>query len=145
MTDPLAELIKEIAVKHGVAVGRDDPILILQTLNKRLMEDNTKAQQHLLDRFKEELEDLARRWGEDSKTRAERILNASLTAGKETMAIAVQEMTQTAAASMEREMENVLAHIHTPLSSLRYLAGMMILASFISLAVACVLLWRVSL
>lgn len=144
MTDPLAELIKEIAVKHGVAVGRDDPILILQTLNKRLMDDNTKAQQHLLDRFKEELEDLARRWGEDSKTRAERILNASLTAGKETMAIAMQEVTQTAASSMKREMENVLAHIQTPLSRLRHLVGMMILASFITLAVACVLLWRIS-
>ena len=29
MVDPIDELIKEIAGKHGVAVGRDDPIMIL--------------------------------------------------------------------------------------------------------------------
>ncbi len=33
MTDPIEELIKEIAAKHGIAVSRDDPILILQTIN----------------------------------------------------------------------------------------------------------------
>ena len=36
-------LIKEIAVKHGIAVGRDDPILILHTLNNQLLQDNRKA------------------------------------------------------------------------------------------------------
>jgi hypothetical protein len=30
MADPIDELIKEIAGKHGIAVGRDDPIMILQ-------------------------------------------------------------------------------------------------------------------
>ena len=27
MADPIDELIKEIAGKHGIAVGRDDPII----------------------------------------------------------------------------------------------------------------------
>ena len=44
MTD-VEELIQEIALKHGITVSRDDPILILQTINKRLMEDSAKAQQ----------------------------------------------------------------------------------------------------
>lgn len=145
MTDPLADLIKEIAIKHGVAVGRDDPIMILQTLNKRLLEDNAKAQQRLLDRFKEEQEALAGRWGEDAKVRAERILNASLTAAKEAMARAAYDMSQTATASMKREVESVLAPIHTPLRDLRRLVVMMILASSANLAVTCLLLWRVSL
>jgi len=37
MNEEIDELIKEIAVKHGIAVGRDDPIIILQTINNRLM------------------------------------------------------------------------------------------------------------
>lgn len=45
MNDEIEELIKEIAAKHGIAVSRDDPILVLQTINKRLMEDSSKAQQ----------------------------------------------------------------------------------------------------
>jgi hypothetical protein len=75
MADQVEELIKEIAAKHGIAVSRDDPILILQTINARLMQDSAKAQQVMLDQYKEELEALALRWGNDAKTKAERILN----------------------------------------------------------------------
>ena len=85
MPDNVDELIKEIAVKHGIAVSRDDPILILQTINNRLMQDSEKAQQAMLDQYKEELEALALRWGVDAKDKAERILNASLLASKDAM------------------------------------------------------------
>jgi hypothetical protein len=69
MPDNVDELIKEIAVKHGIAVSRDDPILILQTINNRLMQDSEKAQQAMLDQYKEELEALALRWGVDVTAR----------------------------------------------------------------------------
>jgi hypothetical protein len=78
MSAHLDELVKTIAVKHGVAVGRDDPILILHTLNEELGKANAAALQALLDRQNEELEAMARRWSEDAKARAERILNAAL-------------------------------------------------------------------
>ena len=84
MTD-VEELIQEIALKHGITVSRDDPILIFQTINKRLMEDSAKAQQEMLDHYKEELEVLAKRWGDDAKTKAEKVLNAALAASRETM------------------------------------------------------------
>jgi hypothetical protein len=48
MADPIEELIKEIAAKHGIAVSRDDPILILQTINTRLLQESAKAQQAML-------------------------------------------------------------------------------------------------
>jgi hypothetical protein len=37
VSDPVDELIKEIAVKHNIAVSRDDPIMVLHTINERLM------------------------------------------------------------------------------------------------------------
>lgn len=43
MSDQIEELIKEIAAKHGIAVSRDDPILVLQTINNRLMQNSSKA------------------------------------------------------------------------------------------------------
>ena len=52
------ELIKEIAIKHGIAVSPDDPILIMQTINTRLMQDSAKAQEKMLDHYKEEMEAL---------------------------------------------------------------------------------------
>lgn len=67
--DKIEAIIKEIAAKHGIAVGRDDPILILQTINEKLMRDSAVAQQAILNTFKEELEDIAHRWGMMPKTR----------------------------------------------------------------------------
>lgn len=72
-TSQIEEIIREIATKHGIAVSRDDPILILQTINNRLMLDSAKAQQAMLDQFKAEMEDLALRWGNNSKGPAEQI------------------------------------------------------------------------
>ena len=80
MADQMEELIREIAAKHGIAVSRDDPILILQTINSRLLQESAKAQQEQLDRYKEELEALSLRWSTDAKNKAERILNTSLSA-----------------------------------------------------------------
>ena len=71
MADQVEELIKEIAAKHGIAVSRDDPILILQTINNRLLQDGAKAQQAQLDQFKQEMEALSIRWENDAKGKAE--------------------------------------------------------------------------
>ncbi|RYG60419.1 conjugal transfer protein TraM, partial [bacterium] len=32
MTDVVKDLIGEVARKHGIAIGRDDPILVLHTM-----------------------------------------------------------------------------------------------------------------
>lgn len=103
--DKIEEIIREIAVKHGIAVGRDDPILILQTINARLMQDSAAAQQEIVERFKEELEAVAHRWGEDAKGKAERTLNAALTASKEVMANTMQDGAKAAAEAVRREVE----------------------------------------
>lgn len=78
MNDQIEDLIRLIATRHGIAVSRDDPIFVLQTINDRLMQDSLKAQQIQLDRYKQELEGLALRWGQDSTGKAERMLNAAL-------------------------------------------------------------------
>ena len=91
MSANIDNLIKTIAVKHGVAVGRDDPIMILHTLNEELRNANETAMQALFDRQKEELEAMAKRWADDSKDRAEKILNAALAASTQTMRESMEE------------------------------------------------------
>src|SRR6476620_4830080 len=103
MSDQIEELIREIATKHGIAVSRDDPILVLQTINSRLMQDSSKAQQAQLDHYKEELEALALRWGNDAKEKAERILNASLSAAKDAIDQLMQEGARSTAAGVATE------------------------------------------
>ena len=139
--EDLDELIKDIAATHGIALSRDDPILVLQTLNSRLMQDSAKAQQIQLDHYKEELESLALRWAEDAKSRAERILNASLAASKEAMADLLQEAARATAASMRIEMQAALAEVAAPIRDARRIAVFNVVASCITLLAAAIALW----
>lgn len=135
--DKTDTLIKEIAIKHGVAIGKDDPILILQTLNARLMEDNAIAQQHMLDKYKEELEGIALRWGNDAKDKSERILNASLAASKEAMTKLLQESANKAAITIKQEVDESLVRANNVLQHTKRIAILNLTASGITLLTAC--------
>ena len=141
MADQVEELIKEIAAKHGIAVSRDDPILVLQTINNRLMQDSSKAQQAQLDQYKEELEALALRWGTDAKDKAERILNAALTASKGAMDKAMQENAKSTAATVRAEVDAALGRVAGQVKDARRIGLLNVLASCITLAAAAVAWW----
>jgi len=137
----LEELIKEIAVKHGIAVGRDDPILILQTINKRLMQESQQAQQEMLDQFKSELEDISLRWSANAKDKAERILNASLNASKASIEQLLQAGTKEFVATIKSEVDASLSRMGRPIRDSYRISVMNILASCLTILAAAVLLW----
>lgn len=142
--DEINSLISEIAKTHGIAVGRDDPIMVLQTINKRLLQDGEKAQQELLNKFKEELEALAQRWSEDAKNKAERIVNASLTASKEAMdsmmTQAALETTKIVKAEIDTSLNRVTGHIRDA----RRIAYLNIVAASLTILTAAVVVWFVA-
>jgi len=143
MTDQIEELIREIAVKHGIAVARDDPILVLQTINNRLLQDSAKAQQAQLDSYKEELEALALRWSNDAREKAERILNASLAASKEAMGQIMQAGADTAVASVRQQVDVVLSQLANPVRNAHRIGRLNVVASCMTMLAAAVLLWVV--
>ncbi|AZK89856.1 conjugal transfer protein TraM [Xanthomonas oryzae] len=140
-SDQLEELIKEIAVKHGIAVSRDDPILILQTINNRLMLDSQRAQEAMLEQYKEELEGIATRWGNDAKVKAERILNAAMTASKEGMAKTLQDGAVAAAALVRKEVDTALERAQGQLRASRGLSMWNLAAAAITLLAAGMATW----
>ena len=103
--DKIEEIIKEIAARHGIAVGRDDPILMLHTINAQLMRENTEIQQEILDHYKSELEEISQRWGDDARNKAERTLNAALTASRDAMLETMQAGGEKAAAIIQQEIQ----------------------------------------
>jgi len=139
--DKIEEVIKEIAAKHGIAVGRDDPILILQTINEKLMQDSAAAQQAILNTFKEELEDIAHRWGDDAKNKAERTLNAALLASREEMMKVMQEGAKVAAETVRREVEAGISKITAPIRESKRVAFMNMVASIMTVFAAGLALW----
>lgn len=136
MPDTMDALIKEIAVKHGIALGRDDPILILQTLNARLMEENTRAQQAMLDNYKSELEGLALRWSHETKEKSERILNASLTASKEAMANLLQDSAKATAKAVQKAVDESLSPVSEATRHTERVAMINLIASALTLLAA---------
>ena len=141
MSEENDALIKEIAVKHGIAVSRDDPILILHTLNNQLLLDSRKAQQELLDQFKAELEGLSLRWSTDAREKAERILNASLVASKESMGHLMQVGTNELVATVKNEVDAALSRIERPIRDAYRIGIMNILAACLTIFAVAVLLW----
>ncbi|MBC7675417.1 MAG: conjugal transfer protein TraM [Rhodoferax sp.] len=141
MPDQVGELIKEIAAKHGIAVSRDDPILILQTINNRLLQDGAKAQQARLDEFKQEMEALSLRWGNDAKGKAERILNVALAAGKEAMWQTMQEGAGSTVKSVRAEIDEALVRATAPIRDVHRIGMLNVVASCITLVAAAIALW----
>ena len=139
--DKIEELIREIAAKHGIAVGRDDPILVLQTINMKLMQDSASAQQEILDRFKSELESIAHRWGDDAKAMAEKTLNAALAASKDAMTRGMQEGAKAATETVRREVEAVTAQLIAPIREARHVALMNMVAAGMAVVAAGLALW----
>lgn len=95
MTDKLQEITQEIAKRHGVLVGRDDPVLMMHTMNEFLIAENARTQQAMLEQFRQELEGFFQRWKSDAIEKSERILNASLSASKETSGKLLQDVSLT--------------------------------------------------
>jgi hypothetical protein len=139
--DQIEALIREIAQKHGIVVGRDDPIFVLQTINHRLMQDSAKTQRAQLEILKEEMEALAQRWSVDAKEKSERILNASLATGKRTMVDLMEEGARTSAHLLAKEMDDLLVRLAQPLRDARRIAAFNVVASCITLLAAVVALW----
>jgi cell division septum initiation protein DivIVA len=139
MADIVDELIKEIAGKHGIAVGRDDPILILQTINSRLLEDSAKAQQAMLERYKEEFEALSARWSSDAKVKAERVLNAALEASRNAM----RERARETVALMRAELETGLSRVAGSLRQVHMVGILNVVASCMILLAVATVLWAV--
>jgi len=108
MTDKFDAVIQEIAVKHGLVLGKDDPILILQTMNDRLIEDTRKAQAAMLAQFREEMEGISSQWKDDAKEKAEKIINAALAGSKEAMSRLLQESTSESIQLMKKMILGVL-------------------------------------
>ncbi len=137
MSDKINETIQAIAVKHGVVLGKDDPVLILQTMNEKLLEENRKAQQELIAQFKEEMENISSQWKDDAKEKAEKVLNAALTSSKEAMNKILRETTSESVHAMQRLISDSLTEARYLTQQTRKTNRFTLFSSVAMLTVAC--------
>lgn len=60
--DKLDALIKRIASEHSIVLTKDDPILMMHTLNEVLLEQNEKAHAELLHKYEAILQESFNQW-----------------------------------------------------------------------------------
>ncbi|HAU0142054.1 TPA: conjugal transfer protein TraM [Legionella pneumophila] len=137
MSEKINEAIQNIAGKHGVVLGRDDPILILQTMNDRLLEENRKAQQEMLTQFKEEMESISSQWMVDAKDKAEKVLNVALASSKEAMNKILREATNEFVQVMKNVISNSLTEAKDLTQQTRKANRFTLLTSVTMLTVSC--------
>ncbi|HHF7368221.1 TPA: conjugal transfer protein TraM [Legionella bozemanae] len=140
MSNKLDKIIQNITVKHGVLLGKDDPILMLQTMNEQLIEENRKAQQSLLIQFREEMEGISSQWKNDAKEKSEKILNAALTSSKEAIARLMQDSSNESIQTMKIMMSASLAEARDMAQQVRKLTWFALLSSTVILIGSCLII-----
>ena len=99
----LDALIGEIATRHGVAVSRDDPVMILATLNERLIDDGREAQRQLLEEFRTDMGGASQRWIQESQHRAQVLLQQAAESNRAAAAASVQQHRTAVTAAVREE------------------------------------------
>ncbi|BCZ98065.1 MULTISPECIES: conjugal transfer protein TraM [Legionella] len=140
MSDKLDKIVQDITVKHGVLLGKDDPILMLQTMNEQLIEENRKAQQDLLVQFREEMEGISSQWEEDAKEKAEKVLNAALASSKEVIARLLQESTRESVQVMKKLISDSLIEAHSLTQKTQKFSRFALVSSASLFAASCIIL-----
>ena len=135
--DEQDELIRDVAAAHGVLLGKDDPIMILRTLNARILQDAADQQQAALEGFKAEMEGVAARWTVEAKGKAEKILNAALDVGKQAMAAELQA----AGEVFRRQLASSLAPLTEQMRQTRQAAMLNLAAAVLTCLAAGLAFW----
>lgn len=137
----MESLVAKIAAKHGLVVGRDDPILVLQTINMHLLQEATTAQQASLAEFQEQIELISQRWTSDAQGKAEKVLSTALNASRDAMARTMQEGTEAAIASLRTELERFETRFERVASQTRSLGMLCLIGGGFVLIASAVALW----
>lgn len=131
--DAVEEVLKEIAIKHHVLLGKDDPLLMFYTMQDQLQKQALAGHERVLGEFQSEMEALTGRWSLDTTKRAEKVLNAALTSSREMMEQSVSSISAEFASAVGREGKAILGAMDQRLTSARRIAYTNVFAASLSL------------
>lgn len=140
-SDSFDEVIKEIATTHGIALSKEDPIMIMHTLNKRLIEDSKSTQQDLLDNFRSQMEVLYDQWTIEAKHHSDRILNASIVSSKAEVARVMEAQSRVIIGQWKHELNAGFSQVHQALQAAKQTAVLNVIAALITSASAVIVLY----
>ncbi len=138
------DVIKEVALANGVALDRNDPIMVVKTLHDILLRDAQAAQQQRLDNFKSELELILHYSSESSKALSEKLINNSLIAAKQAIDLHFEETTNKAIEALEQASQSGVNQINEALKLNHQVAWLNIIGSVMVVGSIMVFLWFIT-
>ena len=119
--DNIDDLLAELARKHKVALGVDDPVAMLLTVNRFLLRETAASQDQLLQGFREAVVTASSDWNKLANKRAEAILNATVFAAKNAVASGAEEGVAAGLSTFLQTTEKVSGRIDDQLRQVRRL------------------------
>ncbi len=117
MSQDIEKVIQDIAKIHNISIGRDDPILILYTINEILLKRATEAQEKQLKAFQEEIQLSMKQLSEESKDKAEKVISAALNASRANIERATSEQIDSFNNQLSKTLNGSLIEFKTILSN----------------------------
>ena len=74
--EKLDALIERVATVHGIVLSKDDPVLMMHTLNEVLLEQNEKAHAELLNKYEAILQESFNQWHSYASKKTNALINA---------------------------------------------------------------------
>ncbi|WP_206245863.1 hypothetical protein [Novosphingobium terrae] len=145
----LKDIIAEVARRHGVALGKDDPILILETFHARMVGDMATAVEKETQKFRQQLEEALSSYNSQVVRTTEAALNAVIEAAdkaaREKMMVGVEGQLSEIRGQVGRDIESpinaAIARIIPHLKSAEHVSRLNILAASMSLLAVTASLW----
>ncbi|MEN5023205.1 conjugal transfer protein TraM [Pantoea agglomerans] len=141
MDEKTEELIALVAKNHGIALDKTDPIMVIPTLLRYVMDESQEKQREMLDEFKSELQSAQLQWDYAAKDKVDRILNAALKANTAAMEQVLITGAKKTAEIIRKEVDESLKKSQTQVIYARRIVFWNLAASVITLlaaAIACV-------
>ena len=159
ITDPSEDgreaIIRAVAVKHGIALGKNDPILVLDTVNGLLMNKFAKRQDVLIHEFQIKLEAAADLWNKNMENKAKEMLFSMETNHRHLIGELIEQHIETLAREIaDKSGDIAIGHQKKTVTQLRVLTNqikvirlmltMNFAVSILALVSAMVILWLFS-
>ena len=141
MDEKTEELIALVAKNHGISLDKTDPIMVIPTLLRFVMDESQEKQREMLDEFKSELQSAQVQWDYAAKDKADRILNAALKANTAAMEQVLITGAKQTAEIIRKEVDDSLKKSRSQVNIARRVVFWNLAASVITLlaaAIACV-------
>lgn len=141
MDEKTEELIALVAKNHGISLDKTDPIMVIPTLLRFVMDESQEKQREMLDEFKSELQSAQVQWDYAAKDKADRILNAALKANTAAMEQVLITGAKQTAEIIRKEVDDSLKKSRSQVNNARRVVFWNLAASVITLlaaAIACV-------